>query len=308
MAAVRKFPVVVYEVEQFIEDQCGYPAQKGHRRSLWIARSFEAAERFVISRSAAVVVRTQSVREELVRRGAAAEHIFVIPRPWPAAEIEGARILQLRRHESRDDAFAVFSTLNVGARWQAWLCELLAAARSAGMKIPGLAFHLETDESIHHEASRLVSQFGPEFEIRLVDKLAAAETMSGCSLVVAGAARQPGATPMENALAVAALREAKPLLAADLACNRDVSANGSGCIWFAPNDVTDLARRIAFLASDAAFRNALVASGSRYWRETHAPARIAEQYDAVYHHACVRKRSGKWRTPAVSWQPSHAAI
>ena len=76
MTAVRKFPVVVYELEQFSEDQWGYPDRNGHRRRRLMACSFEAAERFVISRSAAVVVRTQSVRQELVRRGAVAEHIL----------------------------------------------------------------------------------------------------------------------------------------------------------------------------------------------------------------------------------------
>lgn len=307
VAAVRKFPVVVYEVEQFIEDQRGVPARKARRRRPHI---FRAAERFVLARAMAVVVRTQSARQELLRRGGiAAEHIFVIPCPWPTSEIEGgARIPPPRKFESRDDTFTVFSTLDVGMNWQAWLCELLTAARSAWPKIPRLALHLEIDESLRPEASRLVAQFGAEFEVRLVDKLAAPQAMSACSLVVAGEARQPGATPVENALALAALREAKPLLAADLACNRDVSPNGSGCIWFAAGDAADLGRRIVFLASDAAFRNALAAAGSRYLHQTRAPARIAEQYDAVYWHAFMRRRSGKWHTPTVSWQPSHAAI
>lgn len=303
MAAARRFPTVVYELEQFIEDQGGFPARNGRRQS---SRIFKAAERFVLARAAAIVVRTQSARQELLRRGAAAEHIFVIPRPVPMAEIEGARIFPIRKYEFRNDAFGIFSTLNVGASWQAWLGELLAA--SARTAIPKLALHLEIDASLCREASLVISQFGPQFDVRLVDKLAAAQAMSGCSLVVAGTALQPGVTPVENPLAVAALREAKPLLAADLACNREVSANGSGCIWFAAGDVADLGRRIAFLASDAAFRNALVASGGRYLRETRAPARIAEQYDAVYWHASVRRRSGKWHTPNVNWQPSHAAI
>jgi glycosyltransferase involved in cell wall biosynthesis len=309
MAAVRHFPVVVYELEQFIEDQRGYPTQPaGRRRSKWVAGSFEAAERFVISRAAAVVVRTQSVRQELVRRGALAEHIFVIPRPLPTAEIEAARIFRLRKFESRDDNFGLFSTLNVGANWQAWLCQLLAAAQMARLKIPRLVLYLETDGSSRREALRLISQFGAEFETRLVDKFAAATVMSNCSLVVAGSARQSGVTPAENPLAATALREAKPLLAADLACNRDISANGSGCIWFTPGDVVDLARRIVFLASDGAFRNALIASGTRYWREMHDPLRIAEQYDAVYRHAFARRHAGKCSPPTVSWQPSHACI
>jgi hypothetical protein len=308
MAAVQDSPTVVYELEQFIEDQSGCPARNGRRRRRWMARTLETAELFLLSRSAAVVVRTQSARQELLRRGAAAEHIFVIPRSLPTVEIEGARIFPFRKHESRDDAFGIFSTLNVGGSWQSWLRELLAAARSAKLMIPKLALHLEIDECLRGEASCLLSRLAPEFEVQLADKSAAAQAISGCSLVVAGAARQPGVTPVENALALAALREAKPLLAADLACNRDVTANGSGCIWFAAGDVADLGRRIAYLASDAGFRNALVTSGIRYLRETRAPARIAEQYDAVYWHAFIRSRTGKWRTPTVSWQPSHAAI
>ncbi len=118
--------------------------------------------------------------------------------------------------------------------------------------------------------------------------------MSACSLVVAGSCaatrRDPGG---ECAWHWRRLREAKPLLAADLACNRDVSPNGSGCIWFAAGDAADLGRRIVFLASDAAFRNALVAAGSRYLHQTRAPARIAEQYDAVYWHAFMPQAFGK---------------
>lgn len=304
MAAVRMFPAVVYELEQFLEDH-GYSARSGHRPG---PRILKAAEWFVLSRSAAIVVRNQSTRQELLRRGIAAEHVFAIPRCLHAPDIERMRVLPFRRRESRDDTFAIFSSLNVGAGWQGWIGELLTAAHSARLKVPRLTLQLEIDEGLRQEASRLLSQLEPKLEVRLVDKAAAAQAMSGCSLVVAGAARQAGAAPAENPLAMAALYEAKPLLAADLACNRDVSPDGSGCIWFTPGNTADMARRIVFLASDAAFRNALVTAGSRYLRETRAPARIAEQYDAVYWHAIVRRRSGRWQTPTVSWQPSQAFI
>ncbi len=305
MAAVRAFPTVVYELEQFLEDESGHPAWGERPHS---ARILKSAEWFTLSRSAAIVVRTQSVRRELLRRGAAAEHVFVIPHPLPTAETESPRILPLRKYESGDDAFTIFSTLNVGTGWQGWLRQLLAAAQSASLKLPNLALHLEVDQLLQREAWRLLTSFGCGIQVRLLDGLAAAHALSRCSLVVAGAARRPGTTPVENALALAALRASKPLLAADLDCNRDVSANGSGCIWFAPGDAADLSRRMVFLASDAAFRYALVASGARYLRETRAAARIAEQYDAVYWHALVRRRSGKWQTPTVIWQPSHAFI
>ena len=69
MAAVRAFPTVVYELEQFLEDENGDPAWGGRHHG---ARILKAAEWFTLSRSAAIVVRTQSVRRELLRRGAAA--------------------------------------------------------------------------------------------------------------------------------------------------------------------------------------------------------------------------------------------
>lgn len=306
MAAVRMFPAVVYELEQFLEDQGGYPARSRHRRG---PRILKAAEWFVLSRAAAIVVRNQSTRQELLRRAVAAEHVFVIPRCLPMPDVEGMRVLPFRRHESRDDPFTIFSSLNVGAGWQGWLGELLTAAQSARRRVPTLTLQLEIDEGLRQETSRLLSQLETKkLEVRLLDEAAAAQAMSGCSIVVAGAARQAGAASVENTLATAALYEAKPLLAADLACNRDVSPDGSGCIWFTPGNAADMARRIVFLASDAAFRNALGAGGSRYLRETRSPARIAEQYDVVYWHAIVRRRSGRWQTPSVSWQPSQALI
>jgi len=303
MAAVRTFPTVVYELEQFIEEPGGRAAATRRTRR----RILRAAEWFALSRSAAIVVRSESLRRQLLRRGAAAEHVFVIPRPLPLAEIEGGRILPFRKGEPGDRGFTIFSTLNVASEWQPWLRELLTAAQAASFEIPRLALHLEIDRVLHVEASRLLSQFGPQFAVLLEDEAASAQAISGCSLVVAGAARQSAVTAAENPLALAALCAAKPLLAADLECNRNVSANGSGCLWFNPGDAADLGRRIVFLAA-AAFRHALAASGTRYLRETRSPARVAEQYDAVYWHALCRRRFGKWQTPTVSWQPSVAFI
>ena len=117
-----------------------------------------------------------------------------------------------------------------------------------------------------------------------------------------------GGTAVENPLALAALAAGKPLLAADLPANRDVTPSGRGCLWFTPGKLDDLERRLLFLAADPALCAALGASGARYVRETRNPARIAQQYDAVYRYAQQRRHSGKLQTPAVRWQPSQACI
>ena len=192
------------------------------------ARILKSAEWFTLSRSAAIVVRTQSVRRELLRRGAAAEHVFVIPHPLPTAETESPRILPLRKYESGDDAFTIFSTLNVGTGWQGWLRQLLAAAQSASPKLPNLALHLEVDQLLQREAWRLLIELWMRHP-------GSSSGRTGCRAravtLLFGGGRSCAPTRYNTGRKRARLggvAESKPLLAADLDCNRDVSANGSG--------------------------------------------------------------------------------
>ena len=317
MAAVRNFPRVVYEIDRFVEDE---PNRAAHGRS-WLARSFQAAEQFVISRAAAVVARTPSLRQELIRRGAAEEHIFVIPRPVALPEPLSADYLAIdsdptwsgwRQRSGSNSAgtetFSVLSSAMTGSNWQRWLKDLAGALHSASRHTGKLMFYLEAEDDLRREALRQVEDARPIFEIQVVDQWAAAKVLPACSLVIAGAAAQAGGTPVENPLALAALLAGKPLLAADLPCNRDVTPSGRGCLWFKPANAADLERRLLFLVSDPGLCAALGASGARFIRETRSPLRIAEQYDAVYRYAMQRRRSGKLQTPAVRWQPSQACI
>ena len=317
MAAVRNFPTVVYEIDRFVEDD---PNREAHSRS-WLGRSFQVAEQFVVSRAAAVVARTPSLRQELVRRGAAEEHIFVIPRPVALPELPLADYLAIdtdttwtgwRQRSGSNSAgaetFAVLSSVITGRNWQRWLKNLIGALCSASRQTRNLVFYLEADDDLRRGALRLLKDSRSILDAQVVDRLAAAKVLPACSLVVAEAAIQPGGTPVENPLALAALLAGKPLLAADLPCNRDVTPSGRGCLWFKPENAADLERRLLFLASDPGLCAALAASGARFMRETRSPLRIAEQYDAVYRYAMQRRRSGKLQTPAVRWQPSQACI
>ena len=320
MAAVRIFPIVVYEIDRFVEDV----PKPSHGRS-WLSRSFRAAEQFIISHAAAVVARTPSLRQELVRRGAAEEHVFVIPRPLAPPEpftyaAEDAGDLEWRhfgddsggasRFAPENSAggriFAVFSSVAVGNDWRPWLQALVAALRSAARRGQHLRLYLQAENELHDEALR-VATGKAGFDVQVVDRQAAAGVLPASSLVIAGATARSAITS-GNPLALAALAAGKPLLAADLPCNRDVTPSGRGCLWFKPENVADLERRLLFLAANPALCAALAASGARYLRETRSPLRIAEQYDAVYRYAQQRRHSGKSQTPLVRWQPSQACI
>lgn len=306
MAAVRNFPVVVYELERFIEDDlAGNSATNNKWKRFWIRRPLCAAERFVLSRAAAIVVRADSVRQALLRRGAHAEHVFVIPRALQSSVFDAPEAPGRSR---AGGTFAVFSSIAAGMEWRGWMRQLFQALNSARRETSGLALYLQANASLRQEALRYAASFELGFEVQFVDEAAAEESLAECSLVVIGAADQPGVTPVENPLALAALRLGKPLLAADLPCNRDVTPRGCGCLWFHPADAADLAKRISFLVSNEAFRSSLAGSGARYLRDSRDPLRLAEQYDAVYRHASARRHSGNLRTQVVRWQPMQACI
>jgi glycosyltransferase involved in cell wall biosynthesis len=85
MTAVRNSRAVVYSLYEFIEN---LPHGHGPKDHSWLVRSFAVAEQFVFTRAGAVVVDRGGFREELLRRGCAAENVFVIPSPLSAEVID----------------------------------------------------------------------------------------------------------------------------------------------------------------------------------------------------------------------------
>ena len=111
-----------------------------------------------------------------------------------------------------------------------------------------------------------------------------------------------------NEICVQSLWLGKPLLAADVARNRDCSPDGRGCLWFKEGDVKDLGYRMAFLGRNPDFRSALASSGRTYIFETRSPAAIGHLYDEAYRYALGRKRSGgTGQNNAPSLQPATSA-
>jgi hypothetical protein len=81
MAAVRCCACVVYDLRDCIED---YAIAAGQcEAGSWMGRSFRAAEQFILSRAAAVIVHSLGMKKAAAELGASAEEIYLIPDPLP---------------------------------------------------------------------------------------------------------------------------------------------------------------------------------------------------------------------------------
>lgn len=302
MAGVRNCPAVVYEVTDFIED-CGDPADN----HAWLSRSFRVAEQFVITRAAAVVVRTNSMKLAVMRRGALAENTFVIPEPMQEPGARGDRRFLAERGlggvESPNAVVVKGWTLEAEADGvlTAESAELIEAFAMIGGEVERAYFVVEAVESGVRVANELVRARGLSGRVLIVE-VGDDRALSATDVVIAGEYSRAGNSPKANPTAEHAMARGQALLAADLPCNRDVTPEGRGCLWFHPGDYKDLAYRTAFLARNSDFRQALAAAARAYVEETRSITAVAEQYDAVYRHAFARRRSGGLQTPAVDLQ------
>ncbi|HMF92397.1 MAG TPA: glycosyltransferase, partial [Candidatus Angelobacter sp.] len=79
MAAVRSCACVVYDLQDCI-DELALDSGQCNPGS-WIGRSFRAAEQFVLSRAATVIVHSLGMKNAALERGAPPENIFLVPDP-----------------------------------------------------------------------------------------------------------------------------------------------------------------------------------------------------------------------------------
>ncbi len=93
MAAARAGAPLVYDIRRFVEQRTGAEDQAhspnpGTPQSPWLARSFRAAEQFVIQRAAAVIVHSSALYRGALERGAHSKDLFVLPELACALEVE----------------------------------------------------------------------------------------------------------------------------------------------------------------------------------------------------------------------------
>lgn len=310
MAAARSCSCVVYDFAACIEELAVSTRQC--ESGSWMARSFRAAEQFILSRAAAVIVHSLGMKEAALERGAPPEAVFLIPDPLlpeddlpassPAARNAGLapeevaffvpQCAMVRRKHLSPAATTVLEALALAS------CErphsrLLLEAPAGGALL------------LSEEAARLrvATQIGI---------VSGAEVLAAWQYAhVVVALGEPPADPLAarrpNSVCLQTLRRGIALLADDLPRNRDASPEGRGCLWFEANNARDLASRMVFLAHYGDFRAALAAAGRSYLLETRNPAAIGKKYGEAYRYAASRRKpvsKGPGVTilaPAANW-------
>jgi hypothetical protein len=279
MAGVRSSGAVVYDLEQFIEDR----ALSSSNEKSWLGRSFRAAEQFVMSRAGAVVVHSRAMEAECKDRGVA-EDLFYIPHPVIAPDDLHCDRGWLVRHFGLTGKCVSLYCAVTKPEHAATVAKALSQASN---EEPALRLFVHCEESLER-AMRLLAQ-GTELEERLffVTKDDAVHALKAADIVLA-IEDEPGARPS----GVTGLLHGATFLAADIACNREITPDGAGCLWFKQEDFRDLAHRAAFLVRNADFRRALAETGYNTLLTTRDAERIGHKYDVVYRHAQQKARRG----------------
>jgi glycosyltransferase involved in cell wall biosynthesis len=269
MAAIRGPLPAVYDVEQFIE-----------RQSLdrsWLARSFRAAEQFVLTQAAAVVVHSEHMKQLCAARGAD-ESVFYIPHATPLMPDTAAAEAFRRR-------------LAIDAREVVIFSEVMDSGIASAI--------LEYHDASGHDVRVLLSESASAAMALLpqADRLAQISvsvsldnhrtTIAASEIVIAVG---------EEAL-VTAMTFGKPSLTADNELARSVSPDGAGLVWHREGDLNDRGRRLGYLLREVSFRESLGAAARRFITERRSLERIGKMYEEVYRFAIERKRSGKSDMP-----------
>lgn len=320
MAGVRNYPATVYEIEHFIEDSASGVASRSSstpdEHSSWLSRSFRVAEQFVLSRAAAVVVRTESIRQAVIRRGASAENVFAVPAALnedsitdPSVDeewLQGSGIDKCHRVLIYAPQWNM--TVNTEGRLSEESLGLLQAFAVAAGEEDGAYLLLECDPANERAVFDAAEGLGIKSRIKIVGVKDQDRAFDAAHIILADSYPSMLSTPAASEKSRRAMLSGKALLAADLPCNRDITPSGRGCLWYRSGDHKDIAHRLAFLARNADFRDSLAESARRHIVESCNPATIALIYDRVYRHAAARRKSGGLQTPAIGLTPASAML
>ena len=276
MAGLRGTSPVVYDLVSPIG--AGIAPKPG----AWLLRSLRVAEQFALSRAAAVVVHSQAMWAEGLRRGVDAQDLFLVPDPVEAAGFDGLG------GESRNRAVTLFAPDVCKNADRRDLTCLLEAFTTLQSEIETARLLIEVSPE---QAGRVMAQAAKAGVAKLVHAVGPKErahAMAEAEIIVATAPADDG----PSRTLIEALAHGRAILAADVEQNREVTPQGRGCLWYRRDDARDLAGRAAFLARNPDFRTALAVSGRTHVQTTRSAKVVARKYDDVYRHAFQRRHRG----------------
>ena len=302
MAAVRASSSVVYELRVPVEERA--VAAGNCAENSWLARSFRAAEHFVLTRAAAVVVNNHHERLACLERGVGPENLFLIPEPIDSELFESTgdhKWLQQVGGGTVDTVYFLVPSLPGSSAWERrdallrWM-RMLSILRTEYSDVRLLFIaDWQAATAIHQIAVACnllpwITVLAPEMS----DK-----AMSSADVVICDAEHAP------DHFALKTLARGRALLVADIESHREITADGRGCLWFRPGEVADIAHRASFLASNHQFRRALATAGREHCLATRSAEVIGAQYDSVYRLAFSKRKGRDPSPPSTRLIPLH---
>jgi glycosyltransferase involved in cell wall biosynthesis len=294
MAAVRTSSAVVYQLKEPVEKQA---AAAGHcDENSWLARSFRVAEQFVLTRAAAVVVNDHAGRLASLERGVSAENVFCIPSPIATETLDSVpdrKWMDQIADGKLETVYFLIPGLPNSSPWEMrdallrWMRMLSIVRQEHGDVRLIFIGDSEAAKAIHEIA--LACNLMPYVKVLAADLRHRA--IASVDVVICDREH------LGNMAALETLARARALLAADLDQYREITADGRGCLWFRSGDVSDIAFRAIFLASNPQFRRALAVAGREHCLATRSVEVIGAQYDAVYRLAFGKRKGRDSSTP-----------
>lgn len=291
MAAVRGCACVVYDLQGCIDELALDSGQCSP--GSWIGRSFRAAEQFVLSRAAAVIVHSLGMKDAAQERGAPLENIFLVPDPLLPEDEPPSMIASPGAADVETVTFLAPQPAAIKEKMIESSLLVLEAFAMAQREALRARLLLETPASLRSTLRERVAALEIGAHVHLIAPAEIAPAWRNAHVVIAlgNPPVDAVAARLANEVCLRAMRHGLALLAADLPRNRDVSPSGRGCLWYDANNARDLGGRIAFLVRHPDFRVALARTGRAHLLETRNCAVIGRAYDDVYRHAAGRKKS-----------------
>jgi hypothetical protein len=301
MAAVRNCPVVVYDIDSFVESRA---TMERPGEFTWLARSFRVAEQFVIGRAGAIVVHSHCERDGVLERGGLQENLFQLPAPLDPDWVELLRYRKSAARDTGDPAEGVgFFAPDVCLREEDGdalppdAIQLLEAFALLRAEIQSARLFVQADSGCVQPLFDKARALGITSNVHAISAEDHEHALAEADVIIAVASAQAENTVLTGLL------KGRAVLAADAPPARDASPEGRGVLWFRSGDLRDLAHRATFLARNPDLRAALAESGRRHLLETRAPEAVGRQYDVVYRHAFSRRRPGASAGTGMNLQP-----
>lgn len=278
MAGVRGTLPLVYDFSCTLDEVSPEQPHPGP----WLLRSFRVAEQFALSRAGAVVTHSKAMAKIAHQRGAAKLNIFRIhPAFVPSNNALHHHWAETQNIDRRCE-FVILALATVEG------FELpLRAFATLACELPRALFMLECHDGEREAIFRLAREFNIAASVRCVSSADLENAIASADVVVACPTGDRGTR--SNPGMLAAMSDAKPVLAADVPENRECSEDGAGCLWFHEDDLTNLTQRMLFLARNKDLCRELGQAGNQHLMTTRAPEVVAQAYDEVYRHAQSRR-------------------